>query len=149
MTNDFSNAFSNWNDYSYIGVSLNIPIFSGFRRSNQLKEQQSKLENEIINFNINRQNLKLSFDNAQTSVGTAYSSYLSNRDNMFLAKKLLDVTDYQYQQGVLSLTDYLNDDTAYKTAQSNYINSLYNLMINQLKCQKSQGTLLQFINTIK
>jgi len=63
--------------------------------------------------------------------------------------KSLGVTDEQYQRGVASLTDYLNDDTAYKTAQGNYINSLYNLMISQLNYQKSLGSLPRYIDNIK
>lgn len=149
LNNDFSNAFSSWNSFSYVGLSVNIPLTNGFKRKSLLKEEQLNLKNDLANFGINKENLKLRFENAKTSVGTAYSSYRSNQDNMVLAKKLLDVTDYQYQRGVASLTDYLNDDTAYKTAQSNYINSLYNLMISQLNYQKSQGTLPEFINKIK
>lgn len=149
LSNEFEDAFSGWNEYSYVGLSLQVPIFSGLGRINKLHEANLKLENEQSNYLINSQNLQLRFENAKTSVGTAYSSFQSNLDNLNLAKKLLDVTEYQYQQGVVSLTDYLNDDTAYKNAQSNYIKSLYGLIINQLDYQKSQGTLLEFISTIK
>lgn len=149
LNNEFSGAFSNFRDFSYIGLSLNVPIFSGFRRKGQVSEEKLKLKNEQLNFTINKENLKLRFDNAKTSVGTAYSSFQSSRDNMQLAEKLLGVTDYQYQHGVASLSDYLNDDTAYKTAQSNYVSSLYNLMISQLNYQKSQGTLPEFIESIR
>ena len=93
--------------------------------------------------------MELRFDNAKTAMGTAYSSYMSSKDNMVLAKKLLDVTDYQYQRGVTNLTDYLNDDLAYKESQSNYINSLYNLMISQMDYQKSKGSLLSFMSQIR
>ena len=149
LNNDFSNAFSTWKSFSYIGLSVNIPLTNGFKRKSLLAEEQLNLKNDQANFSINKENLKLRFDNAKTSVGTAYSNYRSNHDNRIVAKKLLDVTDYQYQRGVANLTDYLNDDTAYKTAQSNYINSLYNVMISQLNYQKSQGTLPEFINKIK
>ncbi|OJV12614.1 MAG: hypothetical protein BGO21_02390 [Dyadobacter sp. 50-39] len=149
LTNEFSNALSGFRGFSYIGLSLNVPIFSGLRRKGQVSEEKWKLKNEELNFNINKQNLKLRFDSAKTAVVTAYSTYQSSRDNMLLAQKLLGVTDYQYQRGVASLTDYLNDDTAYKTAQGNYINSLYNLMISQLNYQKSLGSLPRYIDNIK
>lgn len=149
LNNNFSDAFSSWRGYSYVGVSLNIPLTNGFKRKSLLKEETLILKNDLVNFGINKENIKLRFENAKTSVATAYSTYRSNQDNMLLAKKLLDVTDYQYQQGVASLTDYLNDDTAFKSAQSNYISSIYNLMVSQLNYQKSQGTLPEFINKIK
>lgn len=149
LSNEFDDAFSGWNEFSYVGMSLSLPIFSGLNRASKVQEEKLKLENDQHEFTLRQQSLKLSYENAQTSLQSAYSSFLSNRDNLSLAKKLLDVTEYQYQQGVVSLTDYLNDDTAYKTAQSNYIKSLYNLMINQLEYQMSKGTLLEFIDTIK
>lgn len=149
LDNNFDNAFANWNDFSYIGLALKVPVFNGFARQSKLHEERLKLENEENNFVINQRNMRLNFDNAAISVGTAYSSFRSNWDNLQLAKDLLDITEYQYQQGAVGLTDYLNDDTAYKNAQSNYINSLYHLMISQLNYQKAQGTLMEFIDTLK
>ena len=149
LNNDFSNSFNNWSAFSYVGLSLNVPIFSGFKRKSEVQEEKLKLKNEELNFKINKQNLELRFDNAKTAMGTAYSAYMSSKDNMVLAKKLLDVTDYQYQRGVTNLTDYLNDDLAYKESQGNYINSLYNLMISQMDYQKSKGSLLSFMSQIR
>lgn len=149
LNNDFSKAWYDWNNYSYVALSLNVPLFNGLRKKNAVKEEKLKLNNEQLNLKINQQNLQLRYDNAKSSVTTAFSAYKSNKDNMELAKKVLSVTDYQYQLGVASLTDYLNDDAAYKAAQTNYINSLYNLMISQLSYQQSQGSLPEFLNSIK
>lgn len=149
LNNNFLDAFSGWNGFSYIGVSLNMSLFTGFKRKSMITEEKLKLKNEELNVEINKKNLKLRFDNSKTSVGTAYSSYKINKDNMELAQKLLSVTDYQYLRGVANLTDYLNDDAAYKAAQSNYISSLYNLMISQLDYQKSKGSLIVFLKKIE
>ncbi|MDR7128035.1 outer membrane protein TolC [Algoriphagus sp. 4150] len=149
LANDFSDAFSSWKSFSYVGLSVSVPIFSGFRRQSQVKEERLKLENEKHNLQIREQSYNLRFENAKTSVGTAYGNYQSNKDNMALALKLRKVTEYQYQRGVATLTDFLNDDTAYKSAQSNYINSLYNLIVSQLEFQKSRGNLFPFLNSLQ
>ncbi|WP_192349375.1 TolC family protein [Algoriphagus sp. Y33] len=149
LANDFSDAFSSWKGFSYVGLSVSVPIFSGFRRQSQVKEERLKLENEKYNFQIREQSYSLRFENAKTSVSTAYGNYQSNQENMALALKLRKVTEYQYQRGVASLTDFLNDDTAYKAAQSNYINSLYNLIVSQLEFQKSRGNLFAFLTTLQ
>lgn len=149
LNSNFSDAWKNWNSFSYVGLSVNMPLFNGLKRKNSIKEEKLKLENEKLNFNINKNNLQLRYDNAKSTVGTAFSSYQSNKDNMQLAQKVLSVTEYQYQRGVTNLTDFLNDDAAFKAAQTNYINSLYNLMISQLGYQKSRGTLPVFISQMK
>ena len=149
LNNDFSQAFTDWNNFSYIGLGLKVPIFSGLGRYSKLHEEQLILENDRSNFLLNQRNMQLNFENASVSVGTAYTSFKSNWDNLHLAEELLEVTEYQYKQGAVGLIDFLNDDTAYKNAQSNYINSLYNLMISQLNYQKAQGSLMEFIDTLK
>jgi outer membrane protein TolC len=141
-------VFSNWNNYSYIGISISKPLLS-LKIQSVGKEEKLKLQNDKENYKLNQENLKLRYENAKTSSSSAYSSFKSAKDNMNFAKNLLDVTFFQYQKGVVSLTDYLNDDTAYKNAQSNYVGSLYNVMISELNFNKAQGTLLEFVNQIK
>lgn len=149
LNNDFSKAFYSWNNYSYIGLSVNIPVFAGFKRRSMVAEEKLTLKNDIKQFDLNKESLQLQFENAGTSVVSSYSSYQTNKDNMALAKKVADVTNYQYQQGEASLTDYLNDDAAYKISQDNYLISVYNLLISQLNYQKSKGSLFAYINQIK
>lgn len=148
LNSNFDDAFTNWNGYSYIGISANFMLFNGFKRKSILQEEKLNLKNDKINLEISKENLKLQFENAKTSMITSYSSFKSNKENMELAKKVVEVTDYQYKKGVANLSDFLNDDSAYKNAQTNYINSLYNLMISQLNYHKSKGNLLPFLNQI-
>jgi outer membrane protein len=148
LNNSFSTAFSNWNNFSYVGVSINLPLSTGFKRYSQMKEQQLVLNNAKRNDEINKENLKLKFENAKTSISTAYSNYLSSKENMDLARKIGEVSEFQYGKGTANLSDYLNDDTAYKNAQSNYLSSIYNLMISNLNYQKSQGTITSYISEL-
>lgn len=149
LNNDFSMAFDNWSGFSYLGLSVNMPVFTGLKRKSLIDEAKLDLDNEMRHHQINKNNLALRYQNAQTSVITAYSNFKSSKDNMTLAKSLADVTNFQYQKGVATVSDYLNDDNAYKNTQSNYLNSLYNLMISQLNYQKSKGSLRSFLNGLK
>lgn len=149
LNNDFSKAFDNWSGFSYLGLSVNMPVFTGLKRKSLIDEAKLDLDNEMRHHQINKNNLALRYQNAQTSVITAYSNFKSSKDNMTLAKSLADVTNFQYQKGVATVSDYLNDDNAYKNTQSNYLNSLYNLMISQLNYQKSKGSLRSFLNGLK
>ncbi|PZR20226.1 MAG: hypothetical protein DI539_11480 [Flavobacterium psychrophilum] len=149
LTNESSDIYKAWNDFSYIGLSLNVPIFNGLKKRSQVSESKLKLQNQEASFKLNTDKLQLAYENSKTSLGTAYSNFSSNKDNMGLAMQVLDVTAYQYKKGVATLTDFLNDDTAYKNAQSDYLNSLYNLLISELNYHQSKGTLKEFISQIK
>lgn len=148
LTNDFSDIYREWSDFSYIGLSLNIPIFNGLKQRSKVKEKRLQLENQIDYFNINKDKFKLAYENAKTSLDTSYSNYLSNKDNMELSQQVLQTTEYQYERGVVNLTNYLNDDTAFKKTQSDYLNSMYNLLISELDYHRTKGTLTDFISKI-
>lgn len=149
LSQTFGDAFSNFNTYSYIGLSVNVPIFSGLRRMSALREEKYTLDNYKRNLDINKDLLKLKYQNAQTALLNSQDALKNNENNMNLAKSVYDITFYQYEKGVASLTDFLNDDTAYKNTQSNYLNSLFNLMLSQLNYHKSKGDLMNFLTNIK
>ncbi len=145
----FSKSFDKWKDYSYIGLSVNLPIFSSLKRSSQVKESKLVYTNARTNLDLIQKNYQLRFQNAEQSLLTSHNSFLSNRDNLNLAKKIFDKTNLNYQKGAVSLSDFLNDDTAYKNAQSNYLNSLFSYMIARLDYEKAKGTLFSFYNQLK
>lgn len=149
LNNDFSEAFSSWSGYSYIGLSVNYPLFNGLKRKSVVEEAKLNLDNDIRNHQITKDNLTLRYQNSEVSLRTAYSSYKSSKENMELAKKLFEVTNYQYQKGMASFTDFMNDDNAFKNTQNNYLSSLYNLMLSKLNYEKSKGSLLSYLNELK
>lgn len=148
MNSDFSGAFDNWHNYSYVGLSLNIPLFNGFRNSSNSKQEQLNYENAVTNLQLSEQSYELVFQNAQKSLLTSYNSLLRNKDNLDLAQKIYDTTNLSYQKGAVPLTDFLNDDNAFKNAQSNYIHSLYSFMLATLDFEKAKGTLFTFYNQL-
>ncbi|PVV59929.1 hypothetical protein DD829_05520 [Chryseobacterium sp. HMWF035] len=148
LSQTIGDAFSNFSSYSYIGLSVNMPIFSGLRRISALREEKYTLDNYKRNLDINKDLLKLKYQNAQTALLNSQDALKNNENNMNLAKSVYDVTYYQYEKGVASLTDFLNDDTTYKNTQSNYLNSLFNLMLSLLNYHKSKGDLMNFLTNI-
>lgn len=148
LSQTFGDAFSNFNSYSYVGLSANVPIFSGLRRMSALREEQLVLDNNKRNLDINKDQLKLKYQNAESALSNSLDALKNNENNMNLAKSVYDITYYQYEKGVASLSDFLNDDTAYKNTQSNYLNSLFNLMLSKLNYHKSKGDLMNFLTTI-
>lgn len=145
---EFSNSFNKLYDYSAIGVKLNVPIFSGFNKSSQLKQSKLALINARENAKLIMQNYKLDYENANTKLLNSYTSLDKDKENLALAKEVFETTNLQYRQGTASLTDFLNADYSLKEAQSNYINSLLNFMSARVDYEKSQGTLPAYINQL-
>lgn len=146
---DFENAMDRWFDYSAIGVTLNIPIFSGFKRSSQLNQSQLSAENQRLRFNLNQRQYDLDYQNSGSQLFSSYTSLIQNRENMELAKEVLDATQVEYREGTATLSTFLDDDYAYKEAQSNYITSLIDYLNAQLKYEQAKGTLATYIASLK
>lgn len=142
--NEFAKSYDHLYDYSAIGLRLNVPIFSSFKRYSQVRQSELTLKNTRQNLIINSQSLQLQLENANTQLISSYNNLQSNKNNLGLAKEVFDDTNLQYQRGASTLTDFLNSDYAYKEAQSNYINSLLNYLIARIDLERSKGTIKQF-----
>ncbi len=98
---------------------------------------------------LTARNLQMRFENANKELLTSYDNLQNTRNNFELAESIYSSTQLAYQKGTASLTDFLSDDNAVKNAQTNYVNSLYALMISRLNYEKSKGTLFSFYQQLK
>jgi outer membrane protein TolC len=131
FSNDISTAFSQWYDYSVIGLKLNIPVFDGLRKYSVARQSKLSLLNMKENMKIISHNLELQYENASTQLLSSYNTLQLNQSNVEL----------EYKKGAASLTDLLNSDYAYKESESNYMSSLLRYLLARLDVEKSKGTL--------
>lgn len=143
-----STLFETWFDYSAVGVKLNIPLFSGFKKESQLRQSQLNLLNMQKNFMISNNTLQLQALNANTQLKKSYNDVANNKENLELAQEVFDITNLQYQKGIGTLTDLLNAEYSLKEAQNNYITSTLNLLSATLNNEKANGTLIPFANKL-
>lgn len=140
--NDYLNSIrSNFYGYWNYGVSLNVPIFSGF--SQRYKIQQSKYNLSKIKNNMEgfRQGAMLQTTQASISLKNNALAMETQKRNMELAEQVKKVTKIKYQQGVGSNIEVVNAETSYKEAQTNYFNALYEMMVSDIDYKKATGTL--------
>lgn len=108
MANDFKFSEYNWTPYSYVGLSLNIPIFAGGRRSSNIKVAKIQAAELAMQRAETERQLKISIRQSINSMETAMKSYDSANSALGLAKKAFDITNESYLVGRSTLTD-LND----------------------------------------
>ena len=108
MTNDFNFSEYKWTPYSYVGLSLNIPIFSGGKRLNNVRQAKVQAyELDLQRENTERQ-LRISIRQYLNSMETAIKSFASAQDALGTARKAYDIASKSYDVGRSTLTD-LND----------------------------------------
>jgi outer membrane protein len=144
--NELGKSLTRWIDFSAIGLKVNIPIFSGYRKNSQLKQSEISLLNARTNQRIALENLNLAFQNSSSMIQKSQLDLKINRENLDFAKTVFESSTLEYQKGVSTLSDLLNADYSYKEAQSNYVTSLINFLGTRLEYEKSKGNLKNYIN---
>jgi len=141
--NEMTNFSDQWFEYGYWGLDLNLPIFDGLRKHNQI--QKAKLQYQQIE-NATRQ-LKNSIDlevvQAKVSLQNALENLNIQEENMELAREVFRVTRVKYQEGVGSNIEVIDAENALKQSETNYYNALYDALIAKVDLKKSLGALIE------
>jgi len=139
--NEFSQLFNNAYPNSYIGLSLSIPIFTGFARVQNLRK--AKLEGQLID--LSGVNLKSQIYSEYTSALANYKGNLYNanilRDNVTLAKRTYNVVALQYKQGIVAYLNVITAESNLISSEIGYINALSQVLSNKIDLEKAMGVI--------
>lgn len=139
MTNDFKFSEFRWTPYSYVGLSLSIPIFSGGKRLNnvrQAKIQQSELDLQRIN--AERQ-LQIGVRQYVTTMETSMKSYYSALEAVDLAQKAYDISEKSYNVGKSTMTDLNSAQLTLTQAELSASQAIYNFVVAKSNLEKTIG----------
>jgi len=106
--NDFNFSEYKWSPYSYAGLSLSIPIFSGGKRSNAIKQAKVQaMQLEIQRADTERQ-LQIAIRQYLNAMEAAMKSLSAAQSAVESAQKAYAIASRSYNIGRSTLTD-LND----------------------------------------
>lgn len=139
MTNDFNFKEYRWTPYSYVGLSLNIPIFAGGKRYHQIRQAKNQYEQlQLQSVNTERQ-LKIAIRQNLNTMETNMKSFYAAKDAVAAAQKGYDITEKAYQVGRSTLIE-LNDAqlslTQAKLAESQ---AIYNFVTAKAQLEQTLG----------
>ncbi len=140
---EITNFNNQWFKYAFAGVTLDIPIFDGLRKSNRI--QKNKLQIQQLE-NQTRQ-LKNSIDveivQAKVNLQDNVEALNIQQENLDLAQEVFDVTKIKYQQGVGSNLEVITAEDDLQTAETNYFSALYDALIAKVDLNKALGKLIE------
>lgn len=125
------NALRNfrWTPYSILGLTLNIPIFSGGQKYNRIKQadvqvkemtwQRENLERSV------RMQVDLAIDNIEMNV----KQIASNAESVAQADKAHDIMERSFEIGAASYLDLRDSQLALTRARLAYYSAIYNYLI--------------------
>ncbi|MFN0292490.1 TolC family protein [Pedobacter helvus] len=103
--------------YYMLGLQLEIPIFSGNRNSNKLKESNLDLRNAELNSNLVAQQLSLSAKVSQNNLRSAYQTYQSSQKQFEAAATYLRLIERGYLAGANSFVETIDARNQYTSSK--------------------------------
>jgi len=146
--NDLGDSYDRWFDYATVGVKMNVPLYSGSRRSSQLKQSQLALSNAQQQLKLNSMAWELEEQNARTRMEATLANVENDDANLRLAEEVFRLTEKQYSLGAAPFSDVLNADYQLKEARNNYTASLLQYYLAIIDLNKALGTLIPFANSL-
>ncbi len=126
---------------SLIGLRLTLPIFQGGRRTHEIKKSQ--LQEQRVDLDL--ENVKNQINSQYEAAIATYKANLNdlrtNKENVEISRSVYNTIKLQYDEGIKTYLDLMTSETDLRTAQLNYLNSLYSLLASKLDVKQALGTI--------
>ena len=139
MTNDFNFKEYRWTPYSYVGLSLNIPIFAGGKRYQQIRQAKNQYEQvQLQTVNTERQ-LKIAIRQYLNTMETSMKSYYAAKEAVASAQKGYDIVEKSYQVGRSTLIEVNDAQLALTQSQLAASQAVYNFLSAKAQLEQTLG----------
>ncbi len=125
---DFFDSKGKWYSSSVLGVSMNIPVFSGGERSSRVRQAQYQFEKTQVAEEMVSSSLNLQYQTIRNELENALQTYQNTKNSKGIAEKIFRRTGVKYTEGMAASLDLLNTQNQYLTSQSQYINAALNML---------------------
>ncbi|MBR5834333.1 MAG: TolC family protein [Bacteroidales bacterium] len=139
MTNDFKFSEYRWTPYSYVALSLNIPIFAGGKRYQQIRQAKNQYEQvQLQTVNTERQ-LKIAIRQCLNTMETNMKSYYAAKEAVAAAQKGYDIVEKSYQVGRSTLIEVNDAQLALTQSQLAASQAVYNFLSAKSQLEQTLG----------
>jgi len=125
-----------WFQYSMTGLQLSVPIFASGQRSIKIKKARINLDKARTNREMVTEQLMIQEKQLRYNLISANQQYISQKDNIDVAKRVYTSTENKFRQGMASSLELTQANSLYLQAENNYVSALMNLLQTKLALDK-------------
>ena len=129
----------NWNPYSVLGISLNIPIFNGFSKHNNIRQQKANQQILQLTIEDTERNLRIAVKNYHNLMDTYVKNYNAAEATLEMAQKSYDIASKTYELGKTTLVELNDAQLALVQAQLTMSQAVYNFMVAKAEIEELEG----------
>ncbi|MDP3945638.1 MAG: TolC family protein [Lutibacter sp.] len=137
---DFMKKEQKWFDYSLLGVSLDIPVFSSLARSSRTQQAKIELEKAKTNLTETEQKLFLMLESAKTNYNFSIEEYETSKQNLALAERIENKQQIKFFEGISTSFELLEAQRQLYTMQQNYLQAMLNVIANKATLDNALNT---------
>ncbi|PQJ21559.1 TolC family protein [Tenacibaculum sp. SG-28] len=134
---NFFNTDQKWYDYSLLGFSLNIPLFSSLGRTAKTARARIELENAEIKQQEIEQRLLLGAEAAKSEYQLSIENYDTAKKNLSLAERIEKKQQIKFFEGISSSFDLLQAQNQLYSQQNNYMQSMLDVVAKKAKLENA------------
>lgn len=139
QTSSFKYGNANYPPVFYVGAQLSVPLFTGF--VNTAKIRQAKIEHHQSDLTLQNAHelLKTEVKQVISALAEASQRIQTQQNVSETAKQSYSITKYRYERGVASRLELIDAELALTTAESNYLEAVYNYQSAKIELDRTLG----------
>lgn len=117
-----------WFQSSVLGVNLNVPIFSSFKRRAKTKQAEIAYEQANTSFTETKRQIELQYNSAVSDYKLAVENYQTLKKNLALAERIENKNQIKYTEGLATSFELRQAQLQLYTAQQEVIQAMLNII---------------------
>ena len=139
MANDVSFSEFKWTPYSYVALSLNIPIFAGGKRHFAIRQAQNQYNQVKLQVDNTERQLKIAIRQQLNTMETNMKSYYAAQEAVASAQKAYDIAEAAYKVGRSTLIELNDAQLALTQSQLAQSQAIYNFVNAKTQLEQTLG----------
>ncbi len=133
------------NNFSqYLGLSLSVPIFSGFQNRNQVRSAELARTNQRLLLENTKKSLYKEIQQAYYNAVAASEKYRSSVDAQASARESFELVQAKYENGKANITEFNESRDTWLRAESDLVRSRYEYLYSAKLLDFYRGRPLEF-----
>jgi outer membrane protein len=126
----------NWFNYSNVGVSLNVPIFSSLARSSRTQQAKIALDQAKTQLSETEQRLKLQYATAKSEYEYSIADYETAKNNLRLSERIEKKQQIKFTEGLSTSFDFNDAQRQLYASQQKYLQTMITIINKKASLEK-------------
>jgi outer membrane protein TolC len=122
-----------------IGAQINIPIFAGLKKTNQIREVRNQRYQLLLQRDYAEEGIRLQVQQSVNTLLTARTTMLATAETVFQAERAYEITYTRYESGAGTILELNSAQLSLTQAKLSYSQAIYDYLAAYAEYEKVLG----------